>query len=146
MHSSKLEYLGLVAAARSFVNEVSDKNNVNIEFREHGVPRNLPQEVALSLFRILQQALHNAVEHSGTSKIEVRLWEHSNEVHLTVKDSGQGFDLSAIQGAGLGLTSMRERARLVNGSIDIDSRPKGGTTIHVSVPFDSEVVSQRQAV
>jgi PAS domain S-box-containing protein len=138
LHSSKLEYLGLVAAAKSFCKETSEINNVKIDFKANRVPRTLPNEVSLSLFRILQQAVHNAVEHSGAKRVEVRLWEQSNEVHLTVKDLGQGFDLlSAMQGAGLGLTSMRERARLVNGIIAIDSKPKGGTTIHVHVPFDS---------
>ena len=147
LHSSKLEYLGLVAAARSFSKEISEKNNMSVDFREHGVPRSLPKEVSLSVFRILQQALHNAVEHSGAKKIEVRLWEDSNEVHLTVKDSGRGFDLlSAMQGGGLGLTSMRERARLVSGNIDIDSKPMNGTSIHVRVPFHSEIDSQSAAV
>jgi PAS domain S-box-containing protein len=147
LHSSKLEYLGLVVAARSFSKEISEKNDMSVDFREHGVPHSLPKEVSLSLFRILQQALHNAVEHSGAKNIEVRLWEDSNEVHLTVKDSGRGFDLlSAMQGGGLGLTSMRERARLVNGDIAIDSKPMHGTSIHVRVPIDSEVFDQRKAV
>ena len=147
LHSSKLEYLGLVAAARSFSTEISEKNNVSVDFEEHGVPRSLPKDVALALFRILQQALHNAVAHSGTNKIEVRMWKRSHNVHLVVKDLGRGFDLSAaLEGAGLGLTSMRERARLMAGEITIDSRPMHGTTIHVRVPLDSEVDSQRHAV
>jgi PAS domain S-box-containing protein len=147
LHSSKLEYLGLVAAARSFSKEVAEKNNVSVDFKEHGVPRSLSKEVSLSLFRILQQALHNAVAHSGAKHIEVRLWEDSDEVHLTVKESGRGFDLfSAMQRGGLGLTSMRERARLIDGEIEIDSQPMRGTTIHVRVPSDAEADSQRAAV
>jgi PAS domain S-box-containing protein len=147
LHSSKLEYLGLVAAARSFSKEVSEKNNVRVDFREHGVRRSLRKEVSLSLFRILQQAMQNAVEHSGAKNIEVRLWEHSNEVHLEVKDLGRGFDLpTALTSTGLGLISMRERARLVGGEITIDSKAMGGTTIHVRVPVDSESNSQRTAV
>jgi PAS domain S-box-containing protein len=143
LHSSKLEYLGLVAAARSFSKEVSEKNGVRVEFKEDGVPRTLSNEVSLALFRILQQALHNAVAHSGARNVEVRLWEQSNEIHLEVKDLGRGFDLpTALQSTGLGLTSMWERARLVSGEITIDSRPMDGTTIHVRVPFDSEVNSQ----
>jgi len=146
LHSSKLEYLGLVAAAKSFCKETSEISDVKIDFKEDRVPRTLPNEVSLSLFRIMQQAVHNAVEHSGAKRVEVRLWEQSNEVHLMVKDLGQGFDLlSAMQGAGLGLTSMRERARLVNGIIAIDSKPKGGTTIHVHVPFDSSRQLERLA-
>jgi PAS domain S-box-containing protein len=138
LHSSKLEYLGLVAAAKSFTKEISEMNNVRIDFTEDGVPRTLPNEVSLSLFRILQQAVHNALEHSGAKQIEVRMWEQSHELHLQVKDLGKGFDLlAAMQGAGLGLTSMRERVRLVNGNISIDSKPMRGTTIHVRVPLTS---------
>jgi PAS domain S-box-containing protein len=139
LHSSKLEYLGLVAAAKSLSTEISKKNRVRVEFTEAGVPRTLPNEVSLALFRILQEALHNAVEHSEVKNVEVRLWWDSNELHLTVKDSGRGFDpLSAMQGAGLGLTSMRERARLVNGNIAIESKPMGGTQIHARVPLEPQ--------
>jgi PAS domain S-box-containing protein len=146
LHSSKLEYLGLVAAARSFSKEVSDKNGVRVEFREAGVRRTLPNDVSLALFRILQQALHNAVEHSGAKWVQVRLWEQANEVHLTVEDRGKGFDLSAAQTTGLGLISMRERARLVEGDVAIDSRPMAGTTIHARVPVHAESYAEKQAV
>lgn len=138
LHSSKLEYLGLAAAAKGLSKEISRNNRVRVDFTEVGVPRTLPNEVSLALFRILQEALHNAVEHSEAKDVDVRLWEESNELHLTVKDLGKGFDpLSAMQGAGLGLTSMRERARLVNGNIAIESKPMQGTTIHVRVPLNS---------
>jgi PAS domain S-box-containing protein len=139
LHSSKLEYLGLAAAAKSLCREVAEKNNVEIDFKQDGVPRSLSDEVSLSLFRILQESLHNSVEHSGVKHIEVQLWEHSNEIHLVVKDLGRGFDVEvAKQGKGLGLTSMQERVRLVNGTITVQSKPMGGTTIHVSVPVAEE--------
>jgi len=67
----------------------------------------------------------------------VQLWEHSGEIHLIVRDSGKGFDVeTAMRGKGLGLTSMRERVRLVNGTINIESRPMEGTNIHVRIPLD----------
>jgi two-component system NarL family sensor kinase len=75
------------------------------------------------------------------------MWKHSNRVHLVVKDQGKGFDLTAaLEGAGLGLTSMRERTRLMAGEIAIDSKLMHGTTIHVHVPLDSEVDCQKHAV
>jgi signal transduction histidine kinase len=93
------------------------------------------------LFRVLQEALHNAAKHSGVKHIEVRLEERSRAVHLMVSDSGRGFDLEpAMLGKGLGLTSMRERARLVNGTISIESKPMDGTMIRVSIPLDNEQV------
>ena len=146
LHSPKLQYLGLATAAKSLCREVSEKNNVQIDFIQDGVPRSLPNEVSLSLFRILQEALHNAVEHSGVKHFEVRLWDHLNELHLTVKDSGKGFDIEAAERArGLGLTSMQERARLVSGTMTVESEPMRGTNIHVSIPLPSEQEPERAA-
>jgi len=83
---------------------------------------------------------------SGVKRIEVQLHEESDEIHLIVSDLGMGFDVEAVkQGKGLGLTGMRERVRLVNGTIAIDSKPMGGTTIHVFVPLESQQGSQRAA-
>jgi len=93
-------------------------------------------EIGLCLFRVLQEALHNAAQHSGVERIEVELSESSGEIHLTIRDLGKGFDMeTASQGRGLGLTSMRQRVRLVNGAITIQSKPMGGTTMDVGVPF-----------
>jgi signal transduction histidine kinase len=96
-------------------------------------------EIGLCLFRVLQEALHNAAKHSGVKRVEVQLREESGEIHLIVKDSGRGFDVEAAKGGkGLGLTSMRERVRLVNGTIEIQSKPMGGTSIHVRVPLQPD--------
>jgi signal transduction histidine kinase len=98
----------------------------------------------LCLFRVLQEALHNAAKHSGAKRIEVQLAANSGEIHLTVSDSGKGFDIEAArQSPGLGLTSMQERVRLVGGMIVIDAKPLAGTTIHVRVPFKSEHIAQQ---
>ena len=95
--------------------------------------------IGLALFRVLQEALQNASKYSGEKRVEVELTDHANEVHLIVRDSGKGFDLeAAMEGTGLGLTSMRERVRLVNGSISIKSEPMSGTAIEVVVPFDRQ--------
>ena len=86
-------------------------------------------------------------KHSGAGRVEVQLWEDSGEIHLVVSDSGRGFDSeSAMQGRGLGLTSMRERVRLVNGTIAVESMLGGGTTIHVRVPLTPVQISQRAGV
>jgi signal transduction histidine kinase len=106
----------------------------------------LPFEIGVCLFRVLQEALHNAVKHSGVKHIDVQLTEDSTGVQLIVSDSGKGFDVeTAIRGKGLGLTSMRERVRLVNGVIEIQSRPMAGTIIHVRVPLRSEPTFQEAA-
>ena len=146
LHSSKLEYLGVVAGIRSWCKEFGNRQKLEIDFKSDNVP-SVPQEISLCLFRVLQEALHNADKHSGVKRIDVQLAENSCEIHLTVRDSGKGFDIrAASQSRGLGLTSMKERVRLVGGTINIESKPMGGTTIHVRVPFESKGHSQRAAV
>jgi len=139
LHSSKLEYLGVVSGMKSWCKEFSQRQIMDVDFRSD-VASPLPFEIGLSLFRVLQEALHNAAKHSGTKRVEVQVAEHSNEVHLLVRDSGSGFDLEAAKrGSGLGLTSMQERVRLVNGAITFASKPQEGTTIHARVPLDAKV-------
>ena len=146
LHSSKLEYLGVVAGIKSWCKEFGERQRVEIDF-SNDVHSALPFEIGLSLFRVLQESLHNAMKHSGVKRIEVQLREESGEIHLIIRDSGKGFDVeAALQGKGLGLTSMRERVRLVNGTFSIESKPMGGTTIHVRVPLESKRAAKREAV
>jgi len=147
LHSSKLEYLGIVAAMRSFCKEFGDQQRMEIGFRSHDVPNSLlSPEVSLSLFRVLQEALHNAAKHSGVHQVEVLLGGTTDEIHLTVSDSGAGFDTKTTkEGQGLGLISMQERMKLVNGDLTIESRPMRGTTIRARVPLSVDSNSQRAA-
>jgi signal transduction histidine kinase len=86
--------------------------------------------------RILQEAVYNAVKHSGAKFVEVQLLQKSGEIHLRIADSGRGFNVDdAVKSKDLGLTSMRERAKLINGTITIDSKAMSGTTIRVRVPL-----------
>jgi PAS domain S-box-containing protein len=145
LHSSKLEYLGVVAGIKSWCKEFAEHQKMEINFKNE-VSSVLPFDVGLCLFRVLQEALHNSVKHSGVKRVDVQLREHANEVYLTVSDAGTGFDVEAAkQHGGLGLASMQERVRIVNGTIEIQSRPTAGTTIRVRVPFKSEGASRRAA-
>ena len=136
LHSSKLEYLGVVGGIRSWCKEFGFRQKVEIDFKSD-VSSFFPHEVGLTLFRVLQESLHNAVKHSGVNRVEVQIQEHPGEVHLIISDLGKGFEIESVQENGLGLTSMRERVRLVNGTIDIQSKPMSGTTIQVRVPLCS---------
>ena len=130
LHSSKLEYLGLEAASAGFCRELSERQNIKIDFRCDRIPKGLSNEIALCFFRVLQEALHNAVKHSGVDAFEVSLTGASGEIALRVHDSGAGFDPESKSNRdGLGLTSMKERLRSVNGELSIDSKPGHGTTI-----------------
>jgi len=137
LHSSKMEYLGAVAGMRSWCKEFGERQEMEVDFRSD-VPGPLPRELGLNLFRVLQEALQNVVKHSAATRVVVQIREDSGEIRLDISDSGRGFDVAAaLEGNGLGLTSMRERIRLVNGTIAIDSKPMAGTTIRVRVPFRS---------
>jgi signal transduction histidine kinase len=146
LHSSKLEYLGIATAASSFCKELSEQQKVEIDFSHTGTPHSVPKEISLCLFRVLQEALQNAVKHSGVRHFKVELDGNSGEIQLSVSDLGVGFNpQDAISRHGLGLISMRERLRLVSGEISIKSQPGGGTTIHARVPFRSRSNSARAA-
>jgi PAS domain S-box-containing protein len=139
LHSSKLEYLGIVSAASSFCRELSDQQKVEIEFSDGGIPRGLPKEISLCLFRVLQEALQNAVKHSGERHFRVELRGTSGEIQLTVSDPGVGFDQQvAASRRGIGLVSMRERLQLVGGEFSIESNHGRGTTIRARVPLVAE--------
>jgi PAS domain S-box-containing protein len=146
LHSSKLEYLGLAAAAHGFCKEFSERHNVEILFRDDNIPRNLPSEISLCLFRILQEALQNALKYSGTRRFEAMLESTSSEIHLSVQDSGVGFNPeSAMHHSGLGLISMTERLKLVDGQLSIDSKPQYGTTVYARVPLTPHSEAQHDS-
>ena len=134
LHSSKLEYLGIVTAMTGFCKEFSEQQKVEIEFAHDDIPSKVPEEISLCLFRVFQEALQNAVKHSGVRHFDVELRYASDMINLTVCDSGRGFDVEgAMHATGLGLVSMAERLKLVDGQFSIASKPKGGTTIHARV-------------
>jgi len=135
LHSPRLEYLGVAGVMSSYCRDFGAQKGVEIDFKSDGLPSHVPPELALCLFRVLQEALHNAVKHSGVRQFDVRSWATSDEIHLTVGDCGVGFDLDTTSTAsGLGLHRMQERLKLVKGSVFIDSQPQRGTTIHARVP------------
>jgi PAS domain S-box-containing protein len=143
LHSSKLEYLGLAAALRGFSEEFSRQHDVAVEFTAGSVSEHLPKEAALCLFRVAQEAVHNAMKYSQTSRFAIVLSGTEDEVRLEVSDCGVGFDVEqAKTSQGLGLLSMQERMNLVHGKFSIESRPSEGTRVVASVPVlaDSEPV------
>lgn len=136
LHSGKLELLGLVKTMSGFCREFAQQQKVQIEFRSNELQNRPSPDVSLSLFRVLQEALRNSAKHSGAQQFEVELFEAADAIHLSVHDSGFGFDsAAAMSGTGLGLISMQERVKLVNGELSIDSQPNRGTRIHAKVPL-----------
>jgi signal transduction histidine kinase len=121
---------------RSFCRDFGEQKKVEIDFQSDGLPSSLQPNISLCLFRVLQEALHNAVQHSGVRRFDVQLNGTSEEIQLTVSDCGVGFNLETTKTSqGLGLNHMQERLKLVKGSLCIDSQPTRGTTIHARVPL-----------
>jgi PAS domain S-box-containing protein len=138
LHSSKLEYLGLTTGAKSFCREFSELHKVGVEFNHSDIPTDLSADVSLALFRVMQEALQNALKHSHVNRFEVTLRGEGADIILTVSDRGIGFaQREATTGRGLGLISMRERLQLVNGTLVVESKSGQGTTIRARVPIQA---------
>ena len=131
---SKLQLLGLAVTARSFAERRCGKSGVTLEFTTSDVPDDLPRDVALALFRVLEEAIENALAHAKTPRIAVSLKGAGGAIDVEVADDGAGFDRASTgSGTGLGLIGMRERLRLVGGTLTVESRPGGGTRIRARV-------------
>jgi PAS domain S-box-containing protein len=138
LHSPRLEYLGIAEVMKCFCKEFGERKKVEIDFSSRGLPSLIQQDVSICLFRVLQEGLYNGVQHSGVQRFEVRVWGMADEIHLTVSDSGNGFDLEVARvSQGLGLVRIEERLKLVKGTFLIESQPKRGATIHAIVPNSS---------
>jgi PAS domain S-box-containing protein len=136
LHPATLEQLGLVAALRGFCEEFAQAHEFAIEFADGSVPRTVPKETALCLYRIAQEALHNIVKHSRATAARVKLVMNGGELQLTIYDNGVGFNPKATRAnASLGLVSMSERARFVDGRFSVESHTGKGTTVEVRVPL-----------
>ncbi len=142
LHSSKLDYLGIVAALKSFCRDVSQQQNVNVEFTYGSVPNAIPRNISLCLFRVAQEAVHNAVKYSGVRRCFVFLRGTETQIQLEIRDAGAGFDFQeATRNGGLGLISMQERVHLVKGTFSVQSRVNNGTRILAVVPLSADTTA-----
>ena len=146
LHPLKLDLIGLVPAIASLRSELTAHHGLPIAFRHEGVSGAIPRDVALCLYRIVQEALRNAIKHSGAREVTVDLTVSSDGLALTIADDGGGFDADAAEHEGLGLASMRERLEPVGGTLVIRSKPGAGTRIEVTVPQRSVTTSAMAAV
>ena len=130
LHSSELEYLGLRVAAQRLSRDFASQFGVDVDIQTNNVPRKLRSDIALTFYRILQEALRNAARHSNATKISVRIMSLGNELSLMVADNGTGFNVHAAKPkSGLGLISMRERMRSIGGQLAITSKVGTGTIL-----------------
>jgi PAS domain S-box-containing protein len=135
LHAAKLHMLGLVTTTQAFCRDLGSQHHIRIDFRHERVPPRFAPDVELCVFRVAQEALRNAVQHSTARHVTVTLWGTADTLYLIVWDDGRGFDPDVVgRGQGVGLTSMRERMKLVGGQVSITSRVALGTTILARVP------------
>jgi len=135
LHPAILTHLGLRAALKSFCVKFSGREEIDVDFSAQKEPTSLSEEIALCLYRVTQEGLRNVAKHSGAKSASVVLKTVRGVLHLTIQDRGRGFGAGVEKkGEGLGLLGMKERVRLVHGTIQVRSRPGHGTRIEVRVP------------
>ena len=134
LHPATLEQLGFVAATQRVCDETAAAHGVAITFLADELPDALSAEVELGLYRIVQEALQNAIRHGDSAPVSVRLFEEPDGTCLQVHDEGPGFDPDALEEPGIGLVGMRERAEHLGGRFAVRSAPGRGTLVEVSVP------------
>jgi len=135
LHPAALEFSGLGAALRGYCSEFGLLTGIQVSCKTSGGFEGLPDPVALAVYRITQEALQNVAKHARVSQAEVSLSRADGLLELTISDRGAGVEPKRTgMAAGLGLVSIKERTRLVNGTFEIESRPNQGTTLRVSIP------------
>lgn len=143
LHPSILDDLGLEAAVRADCARFSERERIAVRVDSHDVPAKLPPDVALSLYRITQESLHNVAKHAGARRATVTILGEEDAVRLIVEDSGVGFDSDRVKDkSGLGLISMSERVRLLEGTLEVRSEPGFGTRIEVTAPIERRLHEQ----
>ena len=143
LHPSILDDLGLDAAVRADCARFSERERIAVRVESQDVPAKLPPDVALTLYRITQEALRNIAKHADSKQASVTILGEDDSVRLIVEDFGVGFDVeSAKKKSGLGLISMSERVRLLNGTLEVSSEPGRGARIEVTAPVERNEYEQ----
>jgi signal transduction histidine kinase len=136
LHSTKLKHLGVTAAVRGLCREFLEQQGIEADFQSRNIPRDLDTDIALALFRVAQESLHNVAKHSGAKQVRLELVATAAEIVLRVSDDGSGFDTgAAAHRNGLGMVSMSERLRLLGGTLSVTSKLLKGTRIEAAVPL-----------
>jgi PAS domain S-box-containing protein len=136
LHPSILDDLGLVDALRMECLSLGQRESIAVKFQAQDVPPNLSRDVALCFYRVAQEALRNVAHHARCGQAWLRIYANEEELVLSVRDRGVGFDPGARANVGLGLESIRERAHVIKASLKVRSRPGEGTKISLRVPIE----------
>jgi two-component system sensor histidine kinase UhpB len=135
LHSAGLEQFGIRAALEQECASLAQRTGMRIRFSGKSASYTLPENVSLCLYRVAQECLRNVVRHSAAERASVTLSESAGSIALCVTDNGVGFNFDEKRGRSLGLTSINERVRLLNGALTVDSRIGRGTRVEVRIPL-----------
>ncbi|MGB3713321.1 MAG: PAS domain S-box protein [Candidatus Promineifilaceae bacterium] len=136
LRPASLDHLGLVAASRQYVEDISDKHSLTAQFEVIGVEDRFPPDEETALYRIVQEAMINVVRHSRATRVDVLLRQRGDKLVVIVEDNGVGFDPATVrQSSRLGLFGMRERAEMLGGELLVECASGSGTTVMVEVPY-----------
>jgi len=134
LHPSMLDDVGLINAVRSECHEFSKRYDTQVDFVTRGEPDAIPKDIALTLYRIVQEALNNTAKHARAERRRVELAAVNGSASVVVEDDGAGFD-AGRRHRGLGLSSLEERVKLYGGELEVRSSPGAGTRITAHIPF-----------
>jgi two-component system, LuxR family, sensor kinase FixL len=136
LHPAVLEHLGLVTALESYIGNFQDEERIDVRLTSELGEERVPFQTSICIYRVAVEALRNVSRHSGAASAAISLRQENGSLELRVSDSGKGFDVDAFRkGGGLGLVSIEERLRLLNGTCEIHSSPQKGTTLVARVPL-----------
>ena len=135
LHPSVLEHVGLEEALQSYCADFSKHEAIQVQFTARELPAQIPPNIALCVYRVVQEALRNVAKHSGASEAQVALSASPDALRLEVRDPGRGFDTKLARGKGLGLISMEERVRLAGGTLSIETVPGDGVSLAAEIPL-----------
>jgi PAS domain S-box-containing protein len=140
LHPSLLRHAGLQAVVEDHIRKAIERTGLHIALKSNGLPASIPIEWSTCLFRVLQESLQNVAKHANATEVVVKLSGSSKGIGLSVTDNGRGFERGASGHlTGLGLVSMQERLRLLNGFLNIHSRPADGTKVCAWIPFPEKI-------
>jgi ligand-binding sensor domain-containing protein/signal transduction histidine kinase len=139
LHPHMLDRLGLTKAIEAMVNKMSHAADIQFDLKLDNIDQLLPKESEIHFYRIIQEATNNILKHADTDFSSVTIKKIANHIDIVIKDNGKGFHSGSKMKEGIGLTDMKERTRLMDGSFQISSRPGAGTTILINIPFSKEV-------
>ncbi len=149
LRPSMLDDLGLIPTLRWYVGRYTNRTDIKTELDLAGFPDRLPSELEIMLYRIIQEALTNAARHAQASLVRLHMWQEAAHLNISIEDNGHGFDLEEVTNRtlarrGAGLLGIQERVTILGGSLDIQTRPGGGTHLQIEVPWEVGATSWKE--